>query len=488
MSTPAIMLQGTGSSVGKSLLVAGLVRAARRRGLRVLPFKPQNMSNNAAVTADGGEIGRAQALQARAAGVAPCVHMNPILLKPQSMVGSQVIVQGKIFCNAVARDYQRIKPSLLPRVLESFEYLKARADLVIVEGAGSPAEVNLRRGDIANMGFARATGTKVVLIGDIDRGGVIASVVGTKAVLDPEDAAMIHGFIINRIRGDARLFDEGMRFIATRTGWSPLGLVPFFDKARQLPAEDAADLARTTHGNGPLIVAVPMLPQIANFDDLDPLTTEPAVQLRLIPRGTPLPADATLVVLPGSKATIADLAVLRAEGWDIDLAAHHRRGGLILGLCGGYQFLGKTISDPEAIEGAAGTVPGLGLLDIDTVLTPKKTLQAVAGVSLADGASFSGYEMHVGHTDGVDTSRPVLHFNDGRFDGACSADGRVMGTYVHGLFAHDEQRAAWIARLGGAGLGRGPSYEALVESTLDELAMHLEAYIDIDKLLEISRS
>lgn len=487
MTASAIMLQGTGSSVGKSLLVAGLVRAARRRGLRVLPFKPQNMSNNAAVTVDGGEIGRAQALQARAAGVPPCVHMNPILLKPQSMVGSQIIVQGKIFGNAVAREYQRIKPSLMPRVLESFAYLRARADLVIVEGAGSAAEVNLRQGDIANMGFARATGTNVVLVGDIDRGGVIASVVGTKTVLDPEDAAMIRGFVINRIRGDARLFDDGMRFIAARTGWAPLGLVPFFEPAHQLPAEDAADLAQATQGEGPLVIAVPMLPRIANFDDLDPLASEPSVQLRMIPRGTPLPADAKLVVLPGSKATIADLEVLRAEGWDIDLRAHHRRGGLILGLCGGYQFLGKTIADPQGIEGPAGTVAGLGLLDVTTILTPQKRLHAVEGVSLTDGVGFRGYEMHVGHTEGSDTSRPVVKFNDGRFDGASSADGRVIGTYVHGLFADDAQRAAWITRLGGAGLARGLGYEQLVESTLDALAAHLEAHMDIDRLLEIAR-
>ncbi len=488
MTARAIMLQGTGSSVGKSLLVAGLARACLRRGLSVRPFKPQNMSNNAAVAIDGGEIGRAQALQARAAGVAPSVHMNPVLLKPQSEIGAQIVVQGRIHGNAGARDYQQVKGTLLPRVLESFDRLKAEADIVLVEGAGSASEINLRANDIANMGFARAAHVPVVLVGDIDRGGVIASIVGTKTVIDAADAEMIVGFIVNRMRGDASLFDDGMAAIAGMTGWAPLGLVPFFDGARRLPAEDAMDLAeagRRSARGGRIRIAMPQLPRIANFDDLDPLAAEPDVELTIVPLGDALPAPCDLVILPGSKATIADLAALRAAGWDIDLAAHVRRGGRVLGLCGGYQMLGTRIVDPEGIEGPAGEVAGLGLLAVETELTGDKRLVEATGQSVADGVPFRGYEMHVGRTVGPDTARPILRFADGHPDGATSADGRVAGTYLHGLFADDRQRAAWIARLGGTASPR--SHDAEVEATLDALAAHLERHVDIDRLLRLAR-
>ena len=367
------MFQGTGSSVGKSLLVAGLARALHRRGLRVRPFKPQNMSNNAAVTEDGGEIGRAQALQARAAGVRPSVHMNPVLLKPQSEIGSQVVVQGRVVGNARAREYQTMKPGLMPHVLDSFARIRTDADIVLVEGAGSASEVNLRAGDIANMGFARAAGVPVIVVGDIDRGGVIASLVGTHAVLDPADRAMVAGFVVNRMRGDASLFADGMRNIAAHTGWPALGLVPFFADAHRLPAEDAVDLGFERRPGAAVRIVVPVLPCISNFDDLDPLAAEPGVDLVLVRPGTALPV-CDLVILPGSKATIADLAALRAEGWDVDLRAHHRRGGRILGLCGGYQMLGRTISDPDGVEGPPGSVPGLGLLAVDTVLGGDKRL------------------------------------------------------------------------------------------------------------------
>ena len=477
------MLQGTGSSVGKSLLVAGLARAAVRRGLAVRPFKPQNMSNNAAVTPCGGEIGRAQALQARAAGVAPSVHMNPVLLKPQSETGAQVVVQGRVHGNARARDYQAMKPALLPYVLDSFGRLAATCDLVLVEGAGSASEVNLREGDIANMGFARATGTPVVVVGDIDRGGVIAALVGTHAVLDPADAALVRGFVVNRMRGDLTLFDAGMAFIAARTGWAPLGLVPHFPAAALLPAEDAADLADTARRPGAAVrVAVPVLPRIANFDDLDPLAAEPGIDLHMVPMGQPLPV-CDVVILPGSKATVADLRDLRATGWDIDLLAHHRRGGRVMGLCGGYQMLGRSISDPAGIEGPPGTVAGIGLLDVDTVLAPDKRLAAAAGYT-ADGVAFDGYEMHMGRTTGSGTARPVLRFGDGRPDGASSPDGLVQGTYVHGLFAHDAQRAAWLRRWGAAPSAR--RHEASVEATLEALAAHLEAYMDLDRLFSLA--
>ncbi|MDP4005786.1 cobyric acid synthase [Methylobacterium sp. NEAU K] len=480
------MIQGTGSDVGKSLIVAGLARAFTDRGLRVRPFKPQNMSNNAAVTQDGGEIGRAQALQARAARVPASVHMNPVLLKPQSEVGSQVVVQGRMVTTVKARDYQAWKPKLMPAVLESFSRLAAEADLVLVEGAGSASEVNLRAGDIANMGFARATDTPVVLVGDIDRGGVIASLVGTRVVIAAADAALIAGFIVNRFRGDPSLFADGMRLIAERTGWAPLGLVPHFPDAARLPAEDVLGLA----GSGPrapgaVTVAVPVLPRIANFDDLDPLRAEPGVSVVLVRPGTPIPADAALVLLPGSKTTIDDLDVFRAEGWDVDLRAHVRRGGRVLGLCGGFQMLGRTLADPHGIEGTPRTVPGLGLLDVETVMTPDKRLAAVTGTSLPDAVPFSGYEMHIGATSGPDAARPLLRLADGRTDGAVSADGRVAGTYVHGLFAHEAQRAAWLARLGTASDGAG--YEAGVEAALDGLARHIAAHVDCDRLLALAR-
>ncbi len=477
------MLQGTGSSVGKSLLVAGLARACLRRGIAVRPFKPQNMSNNAAVTRDGGEIGRAQALQARAAGVAPSVHMNPVLLKPQSETGSQVVVQGRVHATARAREYQAMKPGLMPFVLDSFNRLASEAELILVEGAGSASEVNLRAGDIANMGFARATQTPVVVVGDIDRGGVIASLVGTHAVLDPADARLVRGFIVNRMRGDPTLFDAGMAFIAARTGWAPLGLVPHFAGAVRLPAEDAADLAQNERRPGArLRIAVPVLPRIANFDDLDPLAAEPDVDLAMVPPGTPLPV-CDVVILPGSKATMADLADLRATGWDIDILAHHRRGGRIVGLCGGYQMLGRSIDDPQGIEGPAGRVAGLGLLDVDTVLTGEKRLMEASGHT-GDGVAFRGYEMHMGRTTGLATGRPLLHLADGRADGAGSPDGSVLGTYVHGLFADNAQRGAWLRRWGAAPSGH--RHDETVEQALDHLAQHLEAHCDVDRLLSLA--
>nr|WP_294512133.1 cobyric acid synthase [uncultured Rhodopila sp.] len=482
----ALMFQGTGSDVGKSLVVAGLCRAFANRGLRVRPFKPQNMSNNAAVTSDGGEIGRAQALQARACRVAASVHMNPVLLKPQSDVGSQVVVLGQAIGNATAREFQTMKPGLLPAILDSFRRLKQEADIVLVEGAGSAAEVNLRSNDIANMGFARAAEVPVILVGDIDRGGVIAQIVGTKAVLDPADAALIAGFLVNKFRGDPALFQPGMDLIAAHTGWPGLGLIRYFREARRLPAEDAVVLDnRRTAGGGTAVVAVLRLGHIANFDDLDPLLAEPSLRVVVIEPGQALPGDAELVILPGSKATLADLEEFRRNGWDIDLRAHVRRGGRVLGLCGGYQMLGQVVADPEGIEGAPGSMQGLGLLDVRTVLTSDKTLTEVTGTSVPDGAPFRGYEMHVGRTEGPDRGRPLLRFADGRTDGAISADGRVRATYVHGLFADDAQRAALLAWFGARAAGF--SYEADIEQVLDRLADHLARDIDLDRLLSLAR-
>jgi adenosylcobyric acid synthase len=486
MPARALMFQGTGSDVGKSLIVAGLARAFTLRGLGVRPFKPQNMSNNAAVTADGGEIGRAQALQARAARTPASIHMNPVLLKPQSEIGAQIVVQGRVYGSAKAAAYQHIKRDLMPFVLDSYRKLQREADLVLIEGAGSAAEVNLRDNDIANMGFARAADTPVVIIGDIDRGGVIASLVGTKAVLAPEDSAQVHGFIVNRFRGDPALFASGMKRIADMTGWQALGLVPFFPGARLLPAEDALalDHDRPVKPHGKLRVAVPILPHIANFDDLDPLDAEPAVDLIRVRPGAALPGNADLIVLPGSKATIADLTALRAAGFDIDIAAHVRRGGAVVGLCGGYQMLGRTVADPNGIEGPASTVDGLGLLDVGTTLSSEKRLEPVHGTT-ADGASFAGYEMHMGVTEGPDCARPFARLADGSPEGAASADGRVIGTYIHGLFADDRQRTAWLERF--AGGATRVNYEGLVEETLDALAAHLAAHLDLDALLKLAR-
>jgi len=492
---PALMLQGTGSDVGKSLIVAGLCRAFARRGLRVRPFKPQNMSNNAAVTADGGEIGRAQALQALACGVAPTVHMNPVLLKPQTDVGAQIVVQGKMSGAAGAAAYQAMKPKLLDAVLDSFAHVNADADLVLVEGAGSAAEVNLRARDIANMGFARAADVPVVIVGDIDRGGVIAQIVGTHAVLDEQDAALVKGFIINKFRGDPALFASGMRLIAERTGWRAMGLVPFFPEAGRLPAEDAVALSKADGAaphpgplpaggeRGQVRIAVPQLSRIANFDDFDPLRLEPSVDFVFVRPGEPIPV-ADLIVLPGSKATIADLKFFRDQGWDIDLKAHVRRGGRVLGLCAGYQMLGRRIADPQGIEGPPSETEGLGLLDVETIMGGDKALTRIAGRCLATNAPFEGYEMHIGRTQGPDCARPFLRLADGRLDGAISADGRVMGCYAHGLFGHDAQRAAWLKMLGAAST---LFYSATIETALDRLAEHLERHIDVDALLKCAR-
>ena len=369
-------------------------------------------------------------------------------------------------------------------MLASYRRLAADADLVVVEGAGSPAEINLRSADIANMGFARAAGVPVLLVGDIDRGGVIASLVGTRAVIDPADAAMIHGFLVNKFRGDPALFDDGYRAIEQRSGWRGYGVVPWMPDAARLPSEDAVILQRrAVRGDGRVVVACPITAHISNFDDLDPLRLEPGIELVMVPPGVPIPDDAALIVLAGSKATIADLAFIRAQGWDIDILAHHRRGRAVLGLCGGYQMLGRTIADPGGVEGPAGTVRGLGLLAVDTVLGGDKALVQVAGT--ANGARFDGYEMHLGRTTGPDTARPATRFDDGRSDGAIGADGLVTGSYVHGLFGDARQRRAWLARIGVE--GSGPDHRASVETALDAIAAVLERHVDLDGLWALAQ-
>ncbi len=486
MTAKAFMLLGTGSDVGKSLVAAGLARAFTKRGLKVMPFKPQNMSNNAAVTVDGGEIGRAQALQALAARQPATVHMNPVLLKPESATGAQVIVQGKRVATLKAREFFGQRAKFMPAILESFHELQEEADLLIVEGAGSPAEVNLREGDLANLGFAQAAHVSCILVGDIHRGGVIASIVGTLEVLSAEDRKSIKGFIINKFHGDMQLFDEGRRYLEQRTGLPCLGIVPYFEAAGRLPAEDAVALEQTLEtSNEGTVIAVLRLPRIANFDDLDPLRLTPGVKLVFITPGEVIPAETRLVIIPGSKSTIADLTALRANGWDIDIAAHVRRGGHVLGLCGGYQMLGNTISDPDGIEGASGSAPGLGLLDVETELSTNKTLERVEARHVQSGKDISGYEIHLGRTHGPDCERPFAKIGN-KPDGAVSVEGRITGTYIHGCFASDGFRNSYLSMIG----ARHTDYDfnASIEKTLDELAHHLESHLDLDQLLAIAAS
>ncbi|MCA0001494.1 MULTISPECIES: cobyric acid synthase [unclassified Mesorhizobium] len=488
----AIMLQGTGSDVGKTVLVAGLCRAAKKRGLKVRPFKPQNMSNNAAVAdipgdnrAGGGEIGRAQWLQAIACGVQPSVHMNPVLLKPQTDVGAQVIVQGKVFGEARARDYQALKGRLMDAVLDSWGKVGEGADLVIVEGAGSPAEINLRSRDIANMGFATRADVPVVLVGDIDRGGVIASVAGTHLILPEEDRRMIVGYLINKFRGDVSLFDDGIKAIEGFTGWRCFGVVPWLKAAARLPSEDSVVLERLASGESrALKVAVPMLDRIANFDDLDPLKAEPQVEVVFVQPGKPLPQDAGLVVIPGSKSTIGDLLKFRENGWDRDLLAHRRRGGHVVGICGGFQMLGRIVRDPDGIEGSVTEAEGLGLLDIETVMEPEKTVRNVSARSVPFDLPLEGYEIHLGRTTGPDMLRPSAIIN-GAEDGAVSADGKVVGTYMHGLFGADAFRGRFLESLGVK--GGGIDYRAEVERALDEVAAQLESHLDCDAIFSLAR-
>ena len=478
----SLMFMGTGSDVGKSLLVAGLCRALANRGLRVAPFKPQNMSNNAAVTADGGEIGRAQALQARAARREPLTAMNPVLLKPEGETGSQIVVRGQRRASMSARSYWSERGKLMPEVLGAFHELAGHADVVLVEGAGSASEVNLRANDLANFGFAQAAQVPVILVGDIQRGGVIASIVGTFAVIDPADAALIRATLVNKFQGDSSLFAKGLLTIEQRTGVKCFGPIPWFADAAKLPAEDVLALENyATNRAGSFTIAVPRLPRIANFDDLDPLRAEPGVSFVLVEPGQSLPRDADLVILAGSKSTRSDLDALRSNGWDIDIAAHHRAGGKLVGICGGYQMLGRTIADPEGIEGAPGTSEGLGLLDVETILSNTKQLRVENARHLASGQAISGYHMHMGVTEGADRGRPFAEV-DGVPEGAVSADGRVAGTYLHGLFAADGFRRAMLGHAASPDF----AYESMVEQTLDDLAAHLERHLDLDALLALA--
>jgi len=488
MNVPAVMIAGTGSDAGKSLVVAGLARAFAHRGLMVRPFKAQNMSNNAAVSAAGGEIARAQALQARAAGVAPTADMNPVLLKPEGDGLAQLVIAGEVEGRVRPHEWKAIRGRLLAAATDAFARLAAGADLVLAEGAGSVAEINLRDSDVANFGFAEAANVPMVLVTDVERGGAIAALVGTHALLSAVDRARIKGFVVNKFRGDTSIFTPAVAAIEERTGWPCLGVLPYVAAAERLPAEDSLALRRAskTGTDERILVAVPRLPRLANFDDLDPLLAEPALAVEMIAPGRPIPVEAALVVLAGSKGTITDLAALKAEGWDTDIRAHVRRGGRVIGVCGGYQMLGRRVADPDGVEGPPGETAGLGLLDIETTMGHEKTRKETAGRARAfDGEPpVNGYEIHLGQTTGAGLSRPMLMLEAGP-DGAVSADGRVMGCYLHGLFSSDAFRARLIESLGGR--ARVKDFEAGVDAALDEIAAACTRHLDLDRLLEIAR-
>ena len=481
MRNDTLMVQGTTSDAGKSLLVAGLCRVLKRRGVRVAPFKPQNMALNSAVTVDGGEIGRAQALQAQAAGVAPHSDFNPVLLKPSSDIGAQVVIHGRVRHDMDARAYHAYKPRAMAAVLESFGRLVAQYDKVIVEGAGSPAEINLRERDIANMGFAEAVDCPVILIADIDRGGVFAHLVGTLDLLSASEQARIVGFVINRFRGDIGLLQPGLDWLEQRTGKPVLGVLPYLH-GLHLDAEDALPRAASGSADARLRVIAPALPRIANATDCDPLRLHPQVAFRFVGPGEDLP-PADLIVLPGSKAVQADLAWLREQGWEAAIRRHLRYGGKLIGICGGLQMLGRALHDPLGLEGRGGSMSGLGLLDLETTLAAEKRLVNVSGhLALGDAAvAVHGYEIRMGVSHGPALARPAVRFADGATDGALSDDGRILASYVHGLFDAPQALAALLAW---AGLRDAAPLDlaARREADLERLADALEASLDWSRL------
>jgi adenosylcobyric acid synthase len=476
----ALMVQGTTSDAGKSTLVAGLARVLARRGVRVAPFKPQNMALNSAVTADGGEIGRAQALQAVAARVEPRIDFNPILLKPSSDTGAQVIVHGRAVAQLDARAYHDYKQVAMAAVMESWQRLTAEFEWVLIEGAGSPAEINLRERDIANMGFAEAADVPVVLVADIDRGGVFAHLVGTLELLSPSEQARVTGFIINRFRGDIGLLQSGLDWLEARTGKPVFGVLPYLH-GLFLDAEDALSDSLADKGEALLKVVAPVFPRISNHTDLDALRLHPQVDFRWVGPGQTIPA-ADLIVLPGSKNVRADLAWLRAQGWDMAIRRHLRYGGKLVGLCGGFQMLGRSVADPQGLEDAPGGSDGLGLLELDTVLEAEKRLINVEATWLAAAAPVRGYEIHMGVSRGAALERPLLRLADGRTEGACSDDGQILGSYVHGLFDTPEALAALLVW---AGVRDAVSVDlaARREADIERLADALEAHCDVAAML-----
>ena len=474
------MIQGATSDAGKSTLVAGLCRVAHRAGVRVAPFKPQNMALNSAVTADGGEIGRAQALQAQAAGVVPTVDMNPVLLKPNSDTGAQIIIHGQPRCDLDARAYHDYKPTAMAAVLESHTRLRGQYDLVLVEGAGSPAEINLRDRDIANMGFAEAVDCPVVLVADIDRGGVFAHLVGTLACLSDSERARVTGFIINRFRGDISLLTPGLDWLTAQTGKPVFGVLPYLP-GLHLDAEDAVQTAQRAASPDALRVVIPVLPRVSNHTDFDALRAHPQVDVRLVGPGQPIP-PADLIILPGSKSVQADLAWLRANGWEAAIARHLRYGGKLIGICGGMQMLGRWLHDPLGLEGAPGSVKGLGYLDFETTLETSKKLRQVRGSLAEGGAAVAGYEIHMGVTAGPALACPAVLLDDGHADGAISSDGQIFATYLHGLFDAPQACCALLA-WAGVGDAQAQDYAALREASLERLADTCEAHLDLAALL-----
>lgn len=475
------MVQGTTSDAGKSTLVAGLCRVLYRRGVRVAPFKPQNMALNSAVTADGGEIGRAQAVQAMACGLEPHSDMNPVLLKPSSDTGAQIILQGRVALDLEAGAYHAYKPRAMQAVLDSWQRLADQYDALLVEGAGSPAEINLRENDIANMGFAEVADVPVILVADIDRGGVFAHLVGTLALLSESERARVKGFVINRFRGDIALLEPGLDWLEKTTGKPVLGVLPYLH-GLHLEAEDALPQETAPVKQGALRVVAPVFPRISNHTDFDALRLHPQVDFRFVAAGAPIP-PCDLIVLPGSKSVRADLAWLRAQGWEQAIARHLRYGGKVLGICGGFQMLGRAIHDPEGLEGAPGSSWGLGWLAIETTLLPEKQLRRVRGVLQFGQAPVEGYEIHQGVSMGSGLERPLVVLNNA-MDGAISPDGLIAGTYLHGLFDHPE---ACAALLGWAGLESTvqPDYRQQREDGLERLADAVEAHLDMARILEI---
>jgi adenosylcobyric acid synthase len=476
----ALMVQGCTSDAGKSTLVAGLCRVLHRRGVRVAPFKPQNMALNSAVADDGGEIGRAQALQAQAAGLAPRTDFNPVLLKPVTDSRAQVIIHGRALTDLDAGAYHEYKPRAMAAVMTSWRRLVGEFECVLVEGAGSPAEVNLREHDIANMGFAEAADVPVLLVADIDRGGAFAHLVGTLALLSASEQARVVGFVINRFRGDIHLLETGLRWIEQRTGKPVLAVLPYLH-GLFLDAEDAIATDAPPKPDAKLRAIALALPRCSNHNDLDPLRLHPDVQFRWIGPGQSIP-PCDLIVLPGSKAVQADLAWLRAQGWDRALEKHLRYGGKLIGLCGGYQMLGRRLHDPLGLEGEPASLPGLGWLDCETTLAADKQLRNVRGwLQLGARASghlqsdvpISGYEIHAGVTTGPALDRPAVALADGRMDGAVSGDGQIVGSYCHGLFDHPQALAALMA-WAGAGEVRRVDFGARREADLERLADAVE--------------
>lgn len=480
MNSKTLMVQGTTSDAGKSTLVAGLCRVLARRGVKVAPFKPQNMALNSAVTADGGEIGRAQALQAQAAGIAPTTDMNPVLLKPNSDTGAQVIVHGKAIGNMHAVAYHDYKRTAQAAVMASHARLSTAYDAIVVEGAGSPVEINLRAGDIANMGFAEAVDCPVVLIADIDRGGVFAHLVGTLDLLSPSEQARVTGFVINRFRGDLALLESGLAWLEQRTGKPVFGVLPYL-QGLHLDAEDAIARDAAPKADAMLRIVVPVLPRISNHTDFDPLRVLPQVALTFVgPGDTPPPAD--LVILPGSKSVRADLAHLKSRGWEVYLQKHLRYGGRLMGLCGGFQMLGKMIADPLGLEGSPGESAGFGWLDFSTTLAAEKQLRNVSGTLLLEGGvPLTGYEIHAGLSTGPALAHPSAQLAGGA-DGARSTDGQIIGSYVHGLFETAEAAAA-VLRWAGLAAPQVSDHAARREAALNRLADTLEQHLDLDRLL-----